>query len=68
MVLQLSNVDIKVIEIGGSFAILTVFIVLFALVKEIAGAWSNILYVVVFLGFIAAICVFGLKLSPYLSG
>lgn len=67
MVHQLSELDIKVIEIVGSFAILAVFIILFALVKQIAGPWSNIAYVLVFLAFISAMCVFGLKLSPRLS-
>ena len=67
MVLNLGKLDIKVIEIVGSFAILAIFIVLFSLVKQIAGEWSNIAYVLVFLAFTVVMCLFGLKLSPRLS-
>lgn len=67
MVLNLSKLDIKVIEIVGSFAVLAIFIVLFALVKQFAGELSNIAYVLVFLAFTVAMCLFGLKLSPRLS-
>jgi len=69
MVHQLSELDIKVIEIVGSFTILAVFIILFALVGSIPFIkdWTNIAYVLVFLGFIASMCLFGLKLSPRLS-
>lgn len=67
MVLNLSKLDIKVIEIVGSFVILATFIVLFAFVNQIAGSWSNIAYVLVFLAFTAAMCLFGLQLSPRLS-
>ncbi len=67
MVHNLAKLDIKVIEIVGSFAILAIFIVLFALVNQIAGAWSNIAYVLVFLAFTVVMCLFGLKLSPRLS-
>jgi hypothetical protein len=63
------DVDIKVIEIGGTFLILAVFIALFAVVGYLPELkpWSNILYVVLFLAFTAAMCLFGLKLSPRLS-
>ncbi len=67
MVLNLAKLDIKVIEIVGSFAILAIFIILFALVKQTAGEWSNIAYVLVFLAFTVIMCAFGLKLSPRLS-
>jgi hypothetical protein len=63
------DVDIKVIEIGGTFLILAVFIALFAFAGTIPEIkpWSNIIYVVLFLAFTAAMCLFGLKLSPRLS-
>jgi hypothetical protein len=63
------DVDIKVIEIGGTFLILAIFIALFAVVGYLPELkpWSNILYVVLFLAFTAAMCLFGLKLSPRLS-
>lgn len=61
------NVDIKVTEIGGSLLITAIFIALFALVREVAGAWSNIGYVVLLLAFTATMCFFGMKLAPYLS-
>ncbi|AFC99808.1 hypothetical protein Mtc_1052 [Methanocella conradii HZ254] len=61
--------DIRFIEIGGSILILLVFIGLFALVGFMPQLkpWSNILYVVLFLAYTAAMCLFGLKLAPYLS-
>jgi len=51
------DVDIKVIEIGGTFLILAVFIALFAVVGYFPEfkPWSNILYVVLFLAFTAKI-------------
>lgn len=65
----MSNVDIKVIEIVGSFVILAVFIVLFALVGsiDVIKQWSNFGYVAVFIAFIVAMCIFGMKLAPRLS-
>jgi len=61
------NVDIKVIEIGGSLLITAVFIALFALVREVAGAWSNIGYALLLLAFTAIMSYFGIKLAPYLN-
>ncbi len=61
---------IRLVEIGGSILILGVFIALFALVGALPGLkpWSNILYTVLFLAYTVAMCIFGLKLAPYLSG
>jgi hypothetical protein len=61
------NVDIKVIEIGGSLLITAVFIALFALVREVAGAWSNFGYVLLLLAFTVVMSIFGTKLAPYLN-
>jgi len=65
----LDNLQIRIIEIGGSILILAVFIALFALVGSSAGLkpWSNLEYVVLFLGYTATMCLFGLKMAPYLS-
>jgi hypothetical protein len=65
----LDNLNVRVIEIGGSFLILAVFIALFALVRSVPdiASWSNILYVLLVLGYTAVMCFFGLKMSPYLS-
>ncbi len=61
------NVDIRVIEIGGSLLITAVFIALFALVRQVAGAWSNFGYVLLLLAFAAVMSFFGMKLAPYLN-
>jgi len=61
------SVNIKVIEIGGSILIMAVFIALFALVREVAGAWSNFGYVLLLLAFTAVMSYFGMKLAPYLN-
>jgi hypothetical protein len=61
------NVDIRVIEIGGSLLITAIFIGIFALVREFAGAWSNFGYVLLLLVFTAVMSFFGTKLAPYLS-
>ncbi len=61
------NVDIRVFEIGGSLLITAVFIALFALVREVAGAWSNIGYVLLLLAFTATMSFFGMRLAPYLN-
>jgi hypothetical protein len=61
------NVDIRVIEIGGSLLLTAVFIGLFALVGEIAKPWSNFGYVLLLLVFTAVMSLFGTKLAPYLS-
>ena len=63
------DVNIRVIEIGGSILILAVFIALFAFVGSISELkpWMNIIYVLLLLAFTAAMSIFGLKLAPYLS-
>jgi hypothetical protein len=61
------NVDIRVFEIGGSLLITAIFIALFALVREVAGAWSNVGYVVLLLTFTAVMSYFGVRLAPYLN-
>jgi hypothetical protein len=62
------SIDIRVIEIGGSLLILAIFIALFALVGEFAGAWSNVGYVVLLVAFTAVISLFGWVLAPRLNG
>ena len=64
----MSKVDIKFIEIGVSFAILVVFIGLFALAREIPGvsSYTNIAYAVIFLAFTIVISLWGIKLAPSL--
>lgn len=62
----MSNIDIKYIEIGASLVILAVFIALFALVKELVPAWSNVAYAVIFLAFTLVISLWGIKLAPKL--
>jgi len=61
------NVDIRVIEIGGSLLITAVFIALFALVGTVAAAWSNIGYALLLLAFTAVMSYFGIMLAPYLN-
>jgi uncharacterized membrane protein len=70
----MSELDIRVIEIVGTFSILAIFIVLFALVQPVLSSitqdyqpWANVAYVLIFLGFTAVMSFFGLKLSPRLS-
>ncbi len=65
----MDNLNIRIIEIGGSILILAVFIALFAFAGSSPELkpWSNIVYVVLFLGYTAVMCLFGLKMSPYLS-
>lgn len=63
----MSNIDIRFIEIGISLGILAIFIVLFALVRQFAGSWSNIAYVAIILSFVVAMGVAGWKLAPYLN-
>lgn len=70
----MSELDIRVIEIGGTFSILAIFIVLFALVKPVLStftqdyeSWANLAYVLIFLVFTVTMSLFGLKLSPRLS-
>jgi hypothetical protein len=70
----MSELDIRVIEIVGTFSFLAIFIVLFALVKPVVSSftqdyqpWANIAYVLIFLAFTATMSFFGLKLSPRLS-
>ena len=62
----MSKVDIKFIEIGVSFAILVVFIGLFALARELPGCLRiRILYTrVIFLAFTIVISLWGIKLAP----
>jgi len=64
----MSKVDIKFIEIGVSFAILVVFIGLFALAREIPGvsSYTNIAYAVILLAFTIVISLWGIKLAPNL--
>ncbi len=65
----MDNLRIRIIEIGGTILILAIFIALFAIIgyQPELKPYSNILYVVLLLGYTAAMCLFGLKLSPYLS-
>ena len=70
----MSELDIRVIEVGGTFCILAIFIVLFALVKPVLstftqdyGPLANLAYVLIFLVFTVTMSMFGLKLSPRLS-
>lgn len=67
MVFNLSNVNFKLVEIGIAIVVLAVFIALFALVKEFAGAWSSFAYALLVLAFIVVICLIGLKLAPQAS-
>ena len=62
----MADIKINLIEFGVSIAILAIFIALMAIAEDIAGAWSNLAYLVVLIAFAAAICVFGWKLAPYL--
>jgi len=66
MVYHLDNVNIKLVEFGGSIAILAVFIGLFALTQNFLGQWSNLGYVAIIGLFAIVISLFGLKLAPYL--
>jgi len=65
----LNDLNIKIIEVGGSILILAVFIALLVIVGSLPElkTWSNILYVVLFLGYTAVMSLFGLKMAPYLS-
>ena len=65
----MDNLNIRIVEIGGSILFLAIFIALFAFVGSSLELkpWSNILYVVLFLGYTATMCLFGLKMAPYLS-
>ncbi len=65
----MDNLNITIIEVGGSILILAVFIALFAFTGSLPELkpWSNILYVVLVLGYTAVRCLFGLKMAPYLS-
>lgn len=66
---NMDNLNIRIIEIGGSFLILAVFIVLFALVGYLPElkSWSNLLYVALVIGYTAVVSLFGFKMAPYLS-
>ncbi len=65
----MDNLTIRIIEIGGSILILAVFIGFFALAGTLPElkSWTNMAYVVLFLGYTAVMCLFGLKMAPYLS-
>ncbi|HTY90892.1 MAG TPA: hypothetical protein VMC84_06910 [Methanocella sp.] len=65
----MNDLNIKIIEVGGSILILAVFIALLVIVGSLPElkTWSNILYVVLFLGYTAVMSLFGLKMAPYLS-
>lgn len=64
----MSNIDIRLVEIGVSLIILTVFIGLFALVGEIPAVaqYSNVAYALIFLAFTVVISLWGMKLAPNL--
>lgn len=66
MVCLLANLNISLIEFGTSIVILAIFIALLALAKDIIGLWSNLAYLVIIMAFTAAMCLFGMKLAPYL--
>lgn len=69
MVFVLNDLNIRIVEVGTTVIVLAVFIALFAIVGYLPElkALSNILYVVLFLGYATIMCLFGLKMSPYLS-
>jgi hypothetical protein len=69
MVCYLDNLNIRVIEIGGSLLILAIFIALFAFAGYLPDLkpWSNILYVLLVLCYTAVMSLFGVKMAPYLS-
>lgn len=66
MVYSLDNVNIKLIEFGGSIVILAAFIALFALTQNLFGQWSNLGYIAIITAFTVVISLFGLRLAPYL--
>ena len=66
MVSCLDNVNIKLIEFGGSIVILGIFITCFALAETVLGQWANLGYIAIIIAFTVVISLFGLKLAPYM--
>lgn len=66
MVSCLDNINIKLIEFGGSIVLLGIFIALIALSETMLGQWANLGYVAIIIGFTIGISLFGLKMTPHL--
>jgi hypothetical protein len=65
-VYSLASLKYNLIEFGVSIVILAVFIAALALAEDVAGPSSNLVYLAVLVAFTIAMCLFGLKLAPYM--